>query len=306
MKLEVQRLPEQLGLALQSVDMYEKKTSTSVTAKQDSGSGDSHPDKLKVQRESGEKAGPDNLQDNLQIECAENNDSNNFDDGSSQNKTVTASASNSLGNSHTCGEAEDCVHDKTYVKPTTVFSPTDITFFSNIIDDTVVSPTFNVTENRDEKYGKADDKAVVTGDGCHRNINHGDSDLDPVNGSSICSVLSRQASCGKSFNSHTPDFLRGGMNINIPEDKVFTYDQNKIGNKLTWLGESLKKANFNAYFSSDTVTTDCQKSWKACSDDIQHGRKLSNKIERKTGQVPNKPMNHFKWIVLEDNTIGKT
>ncbi|WAQ97742.1 INF2-like protein [Mya arenaria] len=200
---------------------------------------------------------------------------------SSQNKTLTSTGNNSTMMARSnIPFIDTTTGDKTVVQPPQLFSPSDLTFFSNQMDGTNSPDTHEATNN------------------CSKSLSNqsAESNTSPHTNNcsnSISSKLSKLSAGNQTSKVPTPEISKPQMNINVPEVKDFVYDQNnKLGNiclpeVLESLSNMKKEKLDSSSFCKDLLT-----------------RKQNNQIERQMCQAPGKPLCTLKWVILDDERIA--
>ena len=312
---QINTLPDQLCLALQCVLSYEKTLLAGevIAAEKTSEKGDEILKKnignKKVENFESQKSESEEDACKQELLASSSGYDSSENDGLVCNHTMTNSSNTSGQN----GGSNDTVVVGQNGK---FFSPTDITFFSNQLTESPdSSPTFNVTNDcmkleivekaEKEVSGKILSRHINPSNRLLGNIYHGNSigsQGSEHNNSSISSELSKHSSSeDKTFNI-SPENDKPGMNINLPEYKVFAYEQYKVGNKLSTWSEQLKIDRFKDETKEKGVNK--MMTEYDCFESEFRGRKLSNKIERETGPAPGKPLASYRWITLNDDRIG--
>lgn len=307
---EVHKLPGQLSLALQCVLSYEKTLSTSSPKKVETeNSSQKSPNTLTQSVLGSGDSGSGDPDSQLEEQSTLGAQSNSHSDSASRNQTVTSAVELAAA---TCGRSL-VVKDEAEMVRRNVCSPTDITFFSNRMDSTVTSPTDNMATSGDKSNlqsagGKLNNDSCKTkASGDHSNQLHSNSNLSNSNhstqahcssgyNSSICSILSKNASRMVTHEKNPVEKDEPKMNINLSESKI--YCQDKLGNKLAGFYESVKLHSSPVGKTGAWTQQDCYMKGEF------RDRKLSNQIEKQTGPAPSKLLNPFKWIVLDDGKIG--
>lgn len=311
LQADMPRLPDQLSLALQCVLSYEKTLSAKHVGFEETTTGkcvENIERKKLWTKMSMKRCSSGNDSTSKTDGKSDNSNTSNCSEGVSQNVTVTSQGNNVTSRMEASGPSEGSgTIEETVIIKQNFCSPTDITFFSNkIVDSSDISPTSNISDNCNKQKGTVcfGSVAVVAGASNHSNQLHSNCNHGKDN-SSISSELSKQGSTDKTFNIF-PDNSKPGVNINIPECKA--YDQNKVGTKLSTWSETLKVDALKIRVLTDKENYGNKK----CSSDHHdffdtefRRRKLSNKIEKETGPVPNKLLTSFKWITLDDDRLGK-
>ncbi|XP_053400207.1 formin-J-like isoform X2 [Mercenaria mercenaria] len=215
------------------------------------------------------------------------------DNSESQNRTVTIFRHN-MSSAASCQDdasSASGVNDKTVVLRNKFCSPTELTFFSNKLDDSQNSPLNNCSKSSE------------------------DSSSSPYNADLSCSIssrLSKESHGNKTFNK-SDESKQCGMNINLSESKAYQYDQNKIKNKLDGFGCSVQKDiklncekslhTGNCHPESSLKQREGKSVWGAQSGKCYRDQKPSNSIVRQELPKPTQELRHLKWISLTDDKI---
>lgn len=325
---ELLQFPEQFALGLQCVFSYQDTVKLSSAANKSTGSGDNACNK----NEQSQTAKPGVPQKFMNIDKVSDiesrtglskkiNSRKNFnqnsigstgshdsssgqsdhsDNSESQNRTVTIFR-HDMSSAASCqdeGSSGSCVNDKTVVLRNKFCSPTELTFFSNKLDDSQTSPFNNCSKSSEE------------------------SSSSPYNADLSCSIsskLSKESHGLKSFSKTDESRQKVEMNINLSESKAYQYDQNKIKNKLDDFCYALQD-----YGKSDSTKPDCVSEKYSTSslkqsvvrrepgqsvegeprEKCSRDQKPSNSIFRQDVPKPTKELNHLKWVCLTDDKIG--
>ncbi|XP_060569585.1 inverted formin-2-like [Ruditapes philippinarum] len=220
------------------------------------------------------------------------------DNSESQNRTVTIfrhnmSSAASCQNDVSSGSG---VNDKTVVVRNKYCSPTELTFFSNKLDDSQTSPFNNCSKSSLE------------------------SSSSPYNADLSCSIsskLSKESQGHKTFNKTDESKPQCQMNINMSESKAYEYDQNKIKNKLddfcyglqdNRTSSSTPVCTTGRYSASTLKQSDGRREpgqsvHREPGEKCSGNQKPSNSIFRQKVPKPTRELNHLKWICLTDDKI---
>ncbi|KAL4230347.1 Inverted formin-2 [Mactra antiquata] len=307
---DLQQFPEHLGLGIQCLLSYQSTAKLKTMSSVESGISSSKSCPSADDNDNGRKC--NNLQSSVckmdqthVVIAAEESkhdtlgssgnsyesNSSSHDNSQSQNRTVTIFRNDST-NKENLTSSSSSVNDKTVILKERYCSPTELTFFSNQFNETS-SPLLN---------------------DCSRSGYNGESVYSPCNDENNSSISSKLSSHGnKTYDkSDSNDFL--GMNINLPENKAYEYDQQKVKDKLLslyslspedkseiWSGCSLKGRMFGM---RNKCTMGVGGVTKSPSDrEMFTDIKYVNSIVRPDVPEPTKPLHSLKWITLPDEKI---
>jgi len=279
------QLPEHLHLGLQSLASYEATLNAASVGLDKK----PHPNVLKKMYSGGK------INTNLHVKSVDSSNVNSGGDckGTDEEKKININRTASMRNNNsTVTNSSDIPFidststDATVVHPPQVFSPTDLTFFSNQIDgSTLTTPV------------------LQTSNDCSKPSSHvsEESNTSPSNNcsNSISSKLSKLGVGNQTFSISSTESSKTEMNINVPESKAFAYDQKKLGEKIV----DLCMSNAESNTSVGTKSVSDLKLGGSLSDSIRT-KKQSNRIERLPCPRPSKPLITLKWITLDDDKIG--
>lgn len=212
------------------------------------------------------------------------------DNNGSQNRTVTiyrhnmSSAASSHDDTSSAGGSNNTV-----VLRKKFCSPTELTFFSNKLDNSQNSPVNNCSKSS-----------------CGSACSQQNADFDY----SISSKLSKESQGDRTFDK-SDESKQCEMNINFSESKANEYNQNKVKNKLDGFYSSEQETKKKNVLKSDNYSEKSMghqvgRAFRgAHMGKFYRDQKRSNSIVRQELPKPTKELNHLKWITLSDDLIGR-
>lgn len=303
---DIRQFPEQFGLGMQCVFSYQeavKLSSSSIESGISSGKSSQSSTDNRVQKTSYQARCQTMDNGKSQHVSTRKNDSGSsgnscdnscgsHDNSESQNRTVTIFRHNSTDQEDSTSGCNS-LDDKTVIVKNKYYSPTELTFFSNKLSDSTSSPLNDCSKS-----------------------NYDRGSICPPCNEDMSSSISSKLSChGNNTYSKSDSNDCLGMNINLPENKAYEYDQKKVKDKLLTmysLSPSDSKLG-NKSLSSTPGQTKKNNDMLKVGNSVQSANdrpaytdvKYVNSMKRPDVPKPTRPLSHFKWISLPDDKIGK-